>query len=334
MAAAQSQRPTTHGCRDRSQLFEANSSDEELLVRFLDGDGLSADEAFRVIVERHGPMVMGVCRHALHNEHDAEDAFQATFLTLSRKADTIRDRRVLSSWLYEVAYRIAIRGRASAARRRDQEGQGAVLAAEATTPDPEKTVALNDLQPALHDEVNRLPEKYRLPIILTYLEGKSNEEVAELLGWPVGTVKGRLFRARNLLRSRLTRRGLVLSASFLCMAFDQGAVKGAVISDALIDSTVRMALRARFAASASTLAPVEIDSPTPPGGSAGVAEDTKPAWKARGKPKAGREFLFFLIALLALGFAFYSYISTDPWLMGWIKRLFMWLAFWRHGNGC
>src|SRR5271166_6404412 len=225
MATAQSQRPTTHGCRGWSQRLEVNSSDEELLDQFLDGDRGSTEEAFRAIVGRHGPMVMGVCRHALHHEHDAEDAFQATFLTLSRKAETIRDRRVLSSWLYEVAYRIAIRARASAARRRDQEGQGVVLGAEATKSEQEYTVALNDLQPALHDEVNRLPEKYRLPIILTYLEGKSNEEVAELLEWPVGTVKGRLFRARNLLRSRLTRRGLALSTSFLCMALAQSKVE-------------------------------------------------------------------------------------------------------------
>lgn len=181
MATAQSQRPTTHGCRDRSQLLEVNSSDEELLVTFLDGEADSSEEAFRAIVVRHGPMVMGVCRHALHHEHDAEDAFQADFLTLARKADTIRDRRVLSGWLYEVAYRIAIRARANAVRRRDQEGQGAAMSAEATTPEHEKTVTLDELRPVLHDEVNRLPEKYRLPITLSYLEGTSNEEVANLL---------------------------------------------------------------------------------------------------------------------------------------------------------
>jgi len=313
---------------------EESLSDEELLVRFLDGEGLSSEQAFRAIVARHGPMVMGVCRHALHHEHDAEDAFQATFLTLARKADTIRDRQVLSSWLYEVAYRIAIRARANTARRRDQEWQGAGLAVEATTSDSEKTVALNDLQPAMHDEVNRLPEKYRLPIILTYLEGKSNEQVAELLEWPVGTVKGRLFRARNLLRSRLTRRGLALTTSFLCMALARGKVEGAVIPEALIDRTVRQALRARFAASASALAPVEAALPSHPGGSTGVAESTIPARKTRDKRKARLEFLFVGVALLALGFATYSYISSDPTVMVLLKRHFMWLGFWQHANGC
>jgi len=334
MATVQSQRPTNHACRDRCHLPEADSSDEELLLQFLDGDGLSSEEAFRAIVARHGPMVMGVCRHALHHEHDAEDAFQATFMTLARKADTIRDRRVLSSWLYEVAYRVAIRARSRAARRRDQDEQGAVFAAEATTPDPEKVVALNDFQPALHDEVSRLPEKYRLPIVMTYLEGKSNEEVAELLEWPVGTVKGRLFRARNLLRTRLSRRGLALSTSFLCMALAQDKVEAAVISDALIDNTVRLALHARLAASPTALAPGEIESPTNPLGSTGVAEDAKPARRARDKRRMRREFLFLLIAGVALGFAVYSFISTDPLLMGLLKRRLMWLAFWRHGNGC
>jgi RNA polymerase sigma factor (sigma-70 family) len=333
MATAQTQRPTTHGCRDRSQLFEVSLKDEELVMQFLDGDEESSEAAFRAIVARHGPLVMGVCRHALHNEHDAEDAFQATFLTLSRKAETIRDRRVLSSWLYEVAYRIAIRARASAAKRRDREGQGAVLEAEATIPMQERTVALNDLQPVLHDEVNRLPEKYRLPIILSYLEGKSNEEVAELLEWPVGTVKGRLFRARNLLRSRLTRRGLVLSTSFLCMALGQGKVEGAVISDDLIERTVRLALRARLAESASASAPVEIGSPAHPSGSTGAAADAITAPKVRGKRKLKLEFLFILFALLSLGFAAYSYISTNPVLMVLLKRRLQWLAFW-GANAC
>ena len=243
MATAQSEESTNHAYQGWRHRLLAGSSDEELLDRFVDGDEESSESAFRAIVGRHGPMVMGVCRHALHHEHDAEDAFQATFLTLSRKADTIRDRRVLSSWLYEVAYRIAIRARAGASRRRDQEVQAAVACADGMIPEQERTVALNDLQPALHEEVNRLPEKYRLPIILTYLQGKSNEEVAELLEWPVGTVKGRLFRARNLLRSRLTRRGLVLSASLLCMALGEREGEAGVVSDALIESTVRLALR-------------------------------------------------------------------------------------------
>ncbi len=334
MATAQSEESTNHAYQGWRHRLLAGSSDEELLDRFVDGDEESSESAFRAIVGRHGPMVMGVCRHALHHEHDAEDAFQATFLTLSRKADTIRDRRVLSSWLYEVAYRIAIRARAGASRHRDQEVQAAVACADGMIPEQERTVALNDLQPALHEEVNRLPEKYRLPIILTYLQGKSNEEVAELLEWPVGTVKGRLFRARNLLRSRLTRRGLVLSASLLCMALGEREGEAGVVSDALIESTVRLALRARFAESASALAIVETIWPTDPGESMHAANAAQPAAEVRGKRKWRREFLFFVTALLALGFGFYSYVSTNPFLMALLKRRFIWLAFWQSANGC
>lgn len=334
MATAQSERPTNHAYLDPGHRLVANQSDEELLVQFLDSDNGSSEDAFRAIVARHGPMVMGVCRHALHHEHDAEDAFQATFLTLCRKADTIRDHRVLSSWLYEVAYRIAIRARASAARRREQEEQGAVLGVKATTPEQERTVGLNDLQPVLHDEVNRLPEKYRLPIILSYLQGKSNEEVAELLEWPVGTVKGRLFRARNLLRTRLTRRGLALSTSFLCMALAEREGEGAVISEALKEKTVRMALRARSAEFGSALTQVETGPSTRPGGSTGATEVAQPARKVRDKRKWSREFFFFMTALVAMGFAFYSYISTNPLLMGLFRRYFMWLVVWLHAHGC
>ena len=142
-------------------------------------------------------MVMGVCRHVLNQDHDAEDAFQATFLTLSRKAGTIRDRRVLASWLYEVAYRIAVRARAGSVRRRQQEKEGVAMTARTFRPEQENQAAWNELRPILHDEVNRLPDKYRLPVILSYLEGRTNEEVATLLDWPVGTVKGRLSRARE-----------------------------------------------------------------------------------------------------------------------------------------
>jgi RNA polymerase sigma factor (sigma-70 family) len=334
MTAAQTKRPTTQGCWNRAQRLEVNRDDEELVAQFLDGDDQSSEEAFRKMVVRHGPMVMSVCRHALHNEHDAEDAFQATFLTLSRKAATIRDHRLLSSWLYEVAYRIAIRARASAARRRAQEGQAVVAGAEATMPVQEKTVVLNDLQPVLHDEVNRLPEKYRLPIVLAYLEGKSNEEVAELLEWPVGTVKGRLFRARNLLRSRLTRRGVALSTSFLCMALGRGKVEGALISEALIDGTVQVALQARLAGSTSALAPAEIDVPKHSSGVRSEEADPIAARKVRGKRMARLEFLLLLIALIAVGFAVYSYISTDPALSAWLRRRLMWLALWRPANAC
>ena len=108
-----------------------------------------------------------------------------------------------------------------------------------TTPDHENQVAWTELRPVLHEEVNRLPEKYRMPIILSYLEGKTNEEVAGVLGWPVGTVKGRLSRARELLRSRLSRRGLALSAAFICLALSQDCVLAEAVPTSLIDRTLK-----------------------------------------------------------------------------------------------
>jgi RNA polymerase sigma factor (sigma-70 family) len=213
-------------------------SDEQLLDRFLNRDDASAEAAFRAIVVRHGPMVLGVCRHILNQLQDAEDAFQATFLVLARKAGSIRDRRVLARWLYEVAYRIAMRARTNGVRRRTHERQGGEMAATVSTDNH----GWIELRPVLHEEVNRLPEKYRVPVILCYLEGKTNEEVAALLQWPVGTVKGRLSRARDLLRSRLSRRGLALSAAFLVTALSSGTVIADVVPARLIDDTVSNAL--------------------------------------------------------------------------------------------
>src|SRR3954465_6889419 len=165
-------RPHVAVAEDR---FEA-LCDEQLLDRILNEDDATAEAAFRTIVVRHGPMVLGVCRHVLNQLQDAEDAFQAVFLVLARKANSIRDRRVLARWLYEVAYRIAMRARTNGVRRRAHERQGGEMAA---------TVSIDDhswieLRPVLHEEVNRLPEKYRVPVILCYLEGKTNEEAAEL----------------------------------------------------------------------------------------------------------------------------------------------------------
>jgi len=218
---------------------QSTASDEELLEQFFSRTDGTAEDAFRILVARHGPMVLGVCRHVLNQPQDAEDAFQATFLVLARKGRTIRSRNVLGRWLYEVAYRIALRARAQTMRRRVHERQ----ASEMSPPAHENEIAWNELRPVLHDEVNRLPEKYRTPVVLCYLEGKTNEEVAQLLMWPVGTVKGRLSRARNLLRSRLLRRGLALSAGFLLTALSESRVFAEVLPSRLLDSTVRAGMR-------------------------------------------------------------------------------------------
>ncbi len=213
-------------------------TDGELLSRFLNRRPSEAEAAFEVLVRRHGPMVLGVCRHVLNEPQDAEDAFQATFLLLVRKAGSIRDREALGHWLYEVAYRTAVRAKANAARRNARERQGAAMLATGHDHD----VAWNELRPVLHEEIGRLPEKYRKPVILSYLEGRTNEEVASLLDWPVGTVKGRLSRARDLLRSRLTRRGLALSAGLLASLFAQNAVLAEVVPSRLVQSTVDTAM--------------------------------------------------------------------------------------------
>jgi RNA polymerase sigma factor (sigma-70 family) len=215
-------------------------SDEELLEKFLGPDEPASQAAFRVLVGRHGPMVLGVCRHVLDQIHDAEDAFQATFLVLARSAGSIRERRVLARWLYEVAYRIAIRARSRSVRRRMQEKEAAEMLA--VGPRPESDPAWNELRPVLHDEVNRLPEKYRSAVVLCYLEGRTNEEAAAMLRWPVGTVKGRLSRARDLLRSRLTRRGLALSAAFLAVSLSKNAVFAEVVPPHLVEQATRAAV--------------------------------------------------------------------------------------------
>jgi len=176
-------------------------TDDQLLRRFAsDRD----EEAFAALVRRHGPLVLAVCRLVLGGAHDADDAFQATFLVLARKAGSIRDPGLLGNWLYGVASRIARRIRSAVNRRQARERQVRRL------PEfPQSAVAeISDLRPVLDEELRRLPEKYRAAVGLCYLEGKTNEEAARLLRWPTGTVKGRLARARDLLRQRLTRRGL------------------------------------------------------------------------------------------------------------------------------
>jgi RNA polymerase sigma factor (sigma-70 family) len=160
--------------------------------------------AFRTLIDRHGPMVLAVCRSVLDESHDVEDAFQTTFLVLVQNAPTIRSGASLGPWLHRVALRVSQRARATAAQRRNREKRR-------SRPESEPGQDLSEIvsRPVLHEELNRLPDRYRLPIVLCYLEGKTNEQAAAQLHWPVGTVKGRLWRARSQLRDRLSRRGLI-----------------------------------------------------------------------------------------------------------------------------
>ena len=238
MASALAEKSGKHGIK----VYADELPDEYLLRQFLNGTESESQDAFGALVERHGSMVLGVCRHVLHGHHDAEDAFQATFLVLARKAGSIRNGRVLAGWLHEVAHRIAIKARASAARRRTLEREGVAMSPAAIEPNnQDEAAAWKELRPVLHAEVEMLPDRYRIPVILSYLEGKTNEEVAKLLRWPVGTVKGRLSRARDLLRRRLLRRGLALSAAFLMTALSHGTVFAEVVPTELVRRTVRLA---------------------------------------------------------------------------------------------
>jgi RNA polymerase sigma factor (sigma-70 family) len=185
----------------------AELPDGELLERFL---GCNDKLAFTTLLDRHGPMVLGVCRRILSDPNDAEDSFQATFLVLVRKGRSIEKHDSLASWLFGVARRIAVHAKCGAARRQ-VEGHARTVPRGDASPRPEG----NELGRVLDQEVAQLPERCRAPFILCYLEGKTNEEAARLLGCPKGTVLSRLARARQLLRARLTRRGVTLSGGVM-----------------------------------------------------------------------------------------------------------------------
>ncbi|HEV3259406.1 MAG TPA: sigma-70 family RNA polymerase sigma factor [Gemmataceae bacterium] len=205
------------------------------------------EAAFAALVQRHGALVWGACRRVLQNEQDAEDAFQAVFLVLARKAGTVRWREDIGNWLYGVACRVAAKARVQAARRPLKERQALSMP---VTQDPGDGTA-DELRSVLDEEVNRLPEKYRAPIVLCYLKGKTYAEAAQLLGWAEGTVSGRLARARDLLHSRLVRRGVALSGGGLATVLSQVTASAAPPA-ALVHTTIRAAVG--FAAGAPIIA--------------------------------------------------------------------------------
>jgi RNA polymerase sigma factor (sigma-70 family) len=203
-------------------------SDAELLRRFV----RRRDEAaFELLVWRHGPMVLGVCRRVLRDTHAAEDAFQATFLVLVRKAGGIARGVAVGPWLYRVAFRVALRARAAVAKRPAQALPGE-LPAPATA-----GLTECDWQPILDEEIDRLPERYRRPVVLCHLQGHTLAEAARQLGCPRGTVAVRLARARQKLRARLTRRGVALTA-----ALPAALASSSAVSAALVKAAVRGAL--------------------------------------------------------------------------------------------
>jgi RNA polymerase sigma factor (sigma-70 family) len=210
-------------------------ADQELLRRYV----RSNDEAaFACLVRRHGPLVLGLCRRILRHEQDAEDAFQATFLVLARKARAIRRRQAVGSWLCGVAFRVATKLRASQARRQAREGPLGDEAPAATAED----WTWREVQTVVYAELDKLADKYRAPLLLCCVQGRTRDEAARQLGWGLGVLRGRLDRGRELLRARLVRRGLSLAAAPLALGLAGQASAAPAIPLALLSSTVKAAL--------------------------------------------------------------------------------------------
>ena len=207
--------------------------ESQLLDRFADGGDPAAFEA---ILRRHGPMVLGVCRRVLDDPNDVDDAFQATFLLLVKKARSIRNRDDLGTWLHGVARRVATRARVDARRRRARERAGAERAG--TSGDRATGAEFEELRAVIDDELARLPERYRSPLVLCDLEGQTHEDAAEQLRCPVGTIKSRLSRGRERLRSRLIRRGVGPTAGLIAATLARGRASAAV-PEALVGRTIR-----------------------------------------------------------------------------------------------
>ncbi len=234
MAASQRNAILRHLQRLLGERPAAAGSDRQLLERFV----ASNDEsAFVALLERYQALVLGVCRSVLHQEQDAEDAFQATFLVLARKADAIRKHDSIASWLHGVALRTALNLRRSLITRRRNEQR----AATRTVEQPVLDAALRELQAILHEEVERLPGKYRAPFVLCCLEGKSRAEAARELGWKEGSVSAWIAQARLLLQRRLARRGVTLSAALTSAAVAPNLAIAATLAPRVVRSALAFA---------------------------------------------------------------------------------------------
>ncbi|HLN29932.1 MAG TPA: sigma-70 family RNA polymerase sigma factor [Gemmataceae bacterium] len=234
MAKGQLDAVFQHLCRSAETRALEALTDQQLLESFLNRRD---ERAFALVVQRHAALVMSVAQGVLHEVHDAEDVFQATFLVLAKKVGSIRHQPALAGWLYQVAYRLALKARADNIRRRIHERRVATMPLAA----PGSTLGQDELRAVLNQELSRLPEKYRTPLVLHYLEGKSKHETAGQLGCTEGTVSGRLARARALLRNRLVRRSLMVSSSGLTAVLTEKTAS-AVVAPLLVSATVEAAL--------------------------------------------------------------------------------------------
>ena len=211
-------------------------SDRELLQRFADRRD---EEAFAELLRRHGPLVLHTCRRVLHDHHAAEDVFQAAFLTLARRAGARAWHDSVANWLYTVAYRLALKVRGHTARRLAREQQ---MSPRPPAPDPLAEVTGRELCAALDEELSRLPTRYRVPLLLCCLQGLPRDEAARQLGWSPGALKGRLQRGRELLRKRLARRGLCLSAALASLVLSPDTGRAA-LPPLLLSSALRVAIQ-------------------------------------------------------------------------------------------
>ena len=227
--------------RDLRSLFNEGTcvglSDKQLLERFVTLGGQEAESAFSAIMERHGPMVLRTCLSVEQHDQNAQDAFQATFFILARRARWLWVRDSLGPWLHRVAYRVAVRSRVATAKRKEVELEGASLTTKSMADPP-----YLEFYPILHEELDRLPDRYRAPIVLCDLEERTHEEAATRLRCPIGTVKSRLSRGRERLRSRLVRRGLAPLVGSLGASFSSEAIS-AEIPHPLMETTIRVATR-------------------------------------------------------------------------------------------
>jgi RNA polymerase sigma factor (sigma-70 family) len=247
---------STSVIRQVESLFDSGSmagmTDRQLLERFASQRDSAGEAAFAALVYRHGPMVLGLCRQLLRNIHDSEDAFQAVFLVLARRAASIGEPDLLANWLYGVALRTARKAKVRLARQRRIEGGDAMgrraiatmttmAADEALDPTTEPALDV-DIANALHDEIAHLPPASLLPIVFCYFEGMTLDDAARRLHWPAGTLRSRLARARNKLRRGLTRRGIVMHVAVVTTAFTPGWASASV-RGSLCDATAGAAVR-------------------------------------------------------------------------------------------
>lgn len=231
-------------------------TDHQLLDRFEARSGEAAQAAFGLLMERHAGMVLHVCRNLLGNEHDAQDASQATFLVLAKKTRSIRNREAVGAWLHRVAVRIASKLKVASGRRKAHETRGIEMTARRMAdPVPDEPWA------ELHEELERLPEHFRIPLVLCYLEGLTHQQAAIRLDWPVGTVESRLTRGRRKLRERLVRRGFASSAVLLPTASAPNFTEASVPAGWL-EATSRAATRAASGEALATVASTKVASLT------------------------------------------------------------------------